>query len=141
MSPEQTTSALTEDQQIEYIATKIMGWKKEEFEKLEHFCCEECGKCTESCEPHSEWRWRAKEGHPAYNGNTVGPWWDPVRKWDDWRMVEEKIMEDEKLWETFELLISAMPSPEESKMKYMQAELSTRCNAVTAAHQSLTPCL
>lgn len=86
--------AKTDTELIELCITELFGGHKEHYERTEHFCCEGCGKCNESCAPRKEWLWRIKDGHPAYNGNSKGPWWNPLSKWEDTMEVIQRLRDD-----------------------------------------------
>lgn len=51
--------------------------------------------------------------------------WNPYKSWDDWRMVEEKIMENDELWADF-----MDEFKKHSLHLYMKANLETRCTAL-----------
>lgn len=59
--------------------------------------------------------------------------WNPLSSWDDWRRVEERVMEDEELWEKF-----ADRFPGDFPIDtYMRADLPTRAKALYLAYRQL----
>lgn len=103
-----TPSQLTNEQKIAYLA-ELMGW--EEKHKGE---------------------WRSKTSHEFQEWTSV---WNPLTNWNHWRQVEEKVMEDEKLFETY----LAKLSPWLFASEVTAADRPTRAVALISAHQSLSP--
>ncbi len=64
--------------------------------------------------------------------------WNPLTSWDNWRQVEEKVMEDEKLihryWDQVMKLNIQTPIP---RLVFIFADLPTRCSALLDALDSL----
>ena len=69
---------MTAEEQIEYIAINILGWTKEEGVNVEL-----------SKQTFSRWQVNDDEYEYAFN---------PLEDWNDWRMVEEKVMEERTLF-------------------------------------------
>lgn len=67
--------------------------------------------------------WRLNDEFIAYYGEGLG--WNPLTDWNHWRMVEEKVMEDERLWQQF--MDSFRPF---ALLEYMKADLPTRVDAL-----------
>ena len=68
------------------------------------------------------------EGLPE--GCGVSTWtedWNPLNNWNHWREVEEKIMEDEKTWNSFLLRFDPRPHQRSIVKPYMKSDLRTRC--------------
>ena len=106
-------SGLTDEQIIEALATKVMGWRIEDLK----FAC-------------------SKDGGGRIFSKTY--YWNPLTNWNHWRQVEEKVMEDEQLWRRFVSSFcyeQAEPSVEE----YMVTDRPTRCRALLAALSSTKP--
>lgn len=57
--------------------------------------------------------------------------WNPLTDWNHWRQVEEKVMEDEDLWNWF------MADFCDEVTTYVQADLPTRVDALLSALDSL----
>lgn len=124
---------MTPTEQIEYLATKVMGWHEGKARR--------CGVC----------RWWWDESEENYMGaryarcDDYDEVWNPLTDWNHWRQVEEKVMEDEKLWRRFILkLVTAtdtqfISNPEIVIKEITKADLPTRVSALIAAHKELTP--
>src|SRR3990167_9622386 len=93
MTRKEQSSALTDEQIVERLATEVMGWKLRN-------------------EPeHKKWY-----KHMVESGRKKDLW-NPLTDWNDWRMVEEKIIEDEKLSEAFYMFLKSTKTPEKMKGK------------------------
>lgn len=105
-SPALSASAMTPTEQIDYLATRIMGYKIQTggFEK------------------------------PPMRA--IFPW-NPLKSWDDWRRVEEKVMEDDDLWNSYEVIMENDDSF--LGVTLCQADLPTRGSALISAHKELHP--
>lgn len=57
--------------------------------------------------------------------------WNPLKDWNHWRQVEEKVMEDESL---FHLWITRIDQPPASSVSwhYAKADLPTRCKSLVS---------
>ena len=99
---------MTSQEQIEYIATKVMKWHLK----------------TYAAGAYGHWLNAKNE---KIHG--VGLW-DPLESWDDWRQVELKIMEDRDLWYEYVSRIG-------SGLNMMQNELPTRVFFLIASHKKL----
>ncbi len=113
MTPKAPSSA---QEQIEYLATKVMGWKMHP--RIGVF------------------------GQPrVYTDRKVfqPEDWNPLTDWNHWRQVEEKVMEDEKLYRyyCFEVSKSTGGAGAFAVDRAIAADLDTRCDALIAAHQEL----
>src|SRR5947208_1519299 len=100
--------------QIEYLATKVMGWTRIQVQ-----------------DPY----WWDKNGHGTHEA------WNPLEEWNHFRQVEEKVMEDgELVWAMLQQLdgmLSNKDSQNRVGSKYMRADLLTRVSALISAHQEL----
>lgn len=97
-----TSPKLTPHAQIEYLATKVMGWQAYSDDIVE-------------------------------NMKVIRPLaWNPLTDWNHFRQVEEKVMEDEQLFNVYRIEL------EKSFGGIIAADLPTRISALIAAHQSLT---
>ncbi len=110
-------SELTAQEQLEYLATEIMEW-----EIIAH------GPGYEDL-------------HPIVKNATgyVTQHWNPLTDWNHWRQVEEKVMEDEDLWEEFAQHLFGNESCRIQLWLHMKADLPTRVSALISAHQELYP--
>lgn len=109
------SSTASAQDKIEYLATKVMGWKKYDRKgyKMWHFPVETGGAIRRS--------------H-----------WNPLENWNHWRQVEEKVMEDCHLWTKFSFIFAEDPEMGNGLMiEYMHADLPTRVSALISAHQEL----
>ena len=61
--------------------------------------------------------------------------WNPLESWDDWRQVEEKMMEDGKLWAAF-LKNKVWGRSAVITPCYMMADLPIRARALYLASHS-----
>lgn len=102
---------MTAQEQIEYVATKMMGWKRHTYSS-----------------GLSEWCDRT--GARFFFTSALG--WNPLEDWNHWRQVEERIMEDGK-----GLLIKKFMATFDGKFDYLGADLEHRVSALIAAHQEL----
>ncbi len=61
----------------------------------------------------------------------------PLKSWDTWRQVEEKIMEDEELTKKWFFHLASIEFPKEIPcMVILKADLPTRCNALISVLKS-----
>ena len=102
--------SMSDAEKVDWIATKIMGWRKNRGSSWRHG------------------RWM-KEGII----------WNPIESWRSWRHVEEKVMSDEDLLWEFVHKIDGMErwGDPETVVLYMQTLLPTRARALYLAYQSL----
>lgn len=115
---------MTTQEQDEYLATKVMGrcWHKYDnqmdgkYDKFYGICC----LCKHGVSK--------KEQHMQET-------WNPRLDWNHWRQVEEKVMEDEQLAESFVYKILRPGIPQ----SLYRADLPTRVSALISAHQQLNP--
>ncbi len=125
-TPPKTTAQmyeeLTDEQVIERLAKDVMGWSPELPRSI-----------------FQKWIETKPEGSVVHSYT-----WNPLRYWDSWRMVEEKVFRYEhgKGWENEELekAFSAyfcVHEPLCGLVDYVHADLPTRCRAVLAAWDSL----
>lgn len=123
MNPPKNTPALTDEELIERLA-KFMGWVKK-------------------VESDTWWCWTNDGKHMVARGvNEVGGSdlrWNPLTDWNHWREVEEKIMEDEKLftecvWTIGRSGMNARPV----SMEVCAADLRTRALALLDAMAALS---
>lgn len=65
--------------------------------------------------------------------NNTFTWrWNPMKSWDQWRVVEEKVMEDEELFMDYTLAIWNAPPDGYCCKKQVAADLPTRCKALVS---------
>ncbi|MDD5026831.1 MAG: hypothetical protein PHH13_05705 [Candidatus Peribacteraceae bacterium] len=69
--------------------------------------------------------------------------WNPLASFDDFRMVEEKMIEDankryDATWSRFLRYFALKTEPIETLANYMKAPLRTRCEAALSAVRSLS---
>ncbi len=118
----ETIGSLTDEQKIAYLAEKVMGWKKET-------------QNADGCLWHF---WTVNDIHMIETGA-----WNPLQSWDDWRQVEEKVMEDRNLFNNYIVTLAEDGMGEDiSKTSgvrsLIESPLPTRVDALIAAHSSLT---
>ena len=108
--------AKTESEQVEWIAVEIMKWAI-------------CG-TSKWYEPNTDYV------------RTAEATWNPLTNWNDWRQVEEKIMEDVELWEEMMEQNHQLPNKRSFDVySYWFATLPRRCSALYLAYTSLHPTL
>ena len=61
--------------------------------------------------------------------------WNPLSDWNHWRQVEEKVMEDEELWEKYWNMLWA-DNGFNNVLAGMKADLPTRCKALISVLNS-----
>ncbi len=77
-----------------------------------------------------------KEGIPFTEDCIKAPVdWNPLKDWNHWRQVENKIMENNNIWADFmgTFDVSYLPEqscPDTTVLKYCLAGLPTRCKAL-----------
>jgi len=117
----------TRNERVEYLATEVMGWRKEYAEK------------SDGVTMRPNWLWVGEEHEES-------PLWNPLTDWNHARMVEEKVMENQQLlsdyiWKITENIDRDPKNPASTEAEIiwcmLQADLPTRCDALIAAHQSL----
>lgn len=136
LSPSATWDAWTVEQRTEWLATVVMGWRKH-IHRFPEF------HIKHPSEEKLLW-WDGSQEYGHEWAATVGDW-NPLSSWDDWRRVEEKVMEDEKLWVEFLVQIWSVPATLDV-MQYadevvamgdlMKADLPTRAKALYLAYES-----
>ncbi len=102
-------SPLSEQEQIEFLATRVMRWTR-----------------TIHCNL-GEWI--------TENDDDFVKDWNPLTDWNHWRKVEERVMEDNEL--KWEMIKRIHHDDRQWLYFYMLADLPTRCQALIAAHQEL----
>lgn len=125
MTPSPTLSA---QEQIEYIATKIMGWRRED----------------------NAWFDATTNDFQGLVESDYREDFRPLTDWNHWRQVEEKLMEDAMLFARFiqqawcnkpknipDTKETIHPKSMRAIGCIMNTDLPTRCQALIAAHQSL----
>ncbi len=121
-SPPMPKSELTAQEQIEYLATKVMRWHKV---KARGRGAGVYIWATQDRDQDKHWDF-AEEIY-----------WNPLTDWNHWRQVEEKVMETAELkWRMIE---NIHPDDRQWLYFYMQADLPTRVSALISAHQDLYP--
>jgi hypothetical protein len=115
------TTPMTPQAQIEYLATKVMGW-------------------TVTRNIYGEYK---MEPHIKAINQYLGVGWNPLKDWNHWRQVEEKVMVDNPLRTAYVkkfLLGTASKNNGLGCAKIMIGlDLPTRVSALIAAHQELNP--
>ena len=122
-------NAKTEAEQVEWIAVEIMGWKKNQ----------ETGYKWRFADDGTDvyWQWENKD---STFGSRKG--WNPLTDWNHWRQVEEKIMEDEELWEEMMEQNHQLPNKRSFDVySYWKATPPERGSALYLAYTSLHPTL
>jgi hypothetical protein len=121
------TNPMTPQAQIEYLITEIL--RKKIFEPTEEGFVTD-GNFTKVVA-------LGKTTYLYWNGKK-DVIWNPLVSWDDWRSVEEKVMEDEKLFTEWVWTIATPgKNARPVSMEVCEADLPTRCKALIAAHQEL----
>jgi len=81
-----------------------------------------------------EYSWWTKDGSPTFlthdNDDYESISFNPLKDWNHWRQVEEKMMEDAELLTEFCLKFSRIGERMSSHPLYMAADLPTRCKAL-----------
>jgi len=122
---------MTDTEIIERLA-EFMGWKAEECEQhmlkqglYEHLgskLCWSTGKMIKTSGTRPDWKEQVD-----YN-------WNPLKDWNHWRQVEEKLMEDwrlmRKFFESYQDGYAQFRN--DSIEKYLQADLPTHCKALVS---------
>lgn len=75
-TPSATWDAMTDQQKIEWLAVKVMGWRRIQTDRGFDWCDERHIKAD-------------------------GKYWNPLTDWNHWRQVEEKVMEDDRLMKRY----------------------------------------
>ena len=127
MSKQHNISA---QEQIEYLATQIMGW----YEEHSHVV-------------RDVWNWEKAGGIVCCSRDQRAGMahylserpWNPLTDWNHWRQVEEKVMEDEVLLEIFVSKVHKQCCGLDQRMflAYIKADLPTRVSALIAAHKEI----
>ena len=122
-SPLAIWNAKTETEQIDWIAEEIMKWKRNG-----HLW-------------HQELPWEAAFlAHPSHTEDEEG--WNPIRDWNYFMAVEEKIMGDLELSHEYILVLMKGERQIIGNVRiYMKTTLSERCTALYLAYTSLHPTL
>lgn len=118
---------MTTQEQIEYLATKVMGWQE-----ISDRHCRFCKWWAN----HEKGTVIAKRGCSEDHLEEF----DPLDNWNHWRQVEEKVMEDAELFDKFQSHKHWTTSKGVSWMQwYMAASLPVRVDCLISAHQELFP--
>lgn len=133
MSTTPSISALTDDQIIERLATDVIGWTLVEEEEYQR-------------------RLKEYEDDPWLKNNEyrraiLPQIFNPLTDWNHWRQVEEKIMEDRKILESYieevvgvlltRHIVEFQKGNFSSAALMLLADLPTRCKALLAALDSI----
>lgn len=123
-------TSITPQAQIEYLATKVMGWELRNYEQ-DRPAVDAADR--EDAFNNDGWGWEGRESdEEAYQ-------WNPLKSWDNWREVEERVMEDGKLWMGYLLQFAPVESnPHIVINSALRADLPTRVSALIAAHSLLS---
>lgn len=134
--PSETWDKMTDEERIAFLAMEVMGWEKRKNQNS---------------------FWFTKDIENDIDAMQLASWdeekqphlfWNPLTSWDDFRQVEEKVMEDLNLWLEFMhvLFEELSPEPPEAVVdcdqthaiaSCMLADLPTRAKSLYLAHQSL----
>ena len=114
---------MTEDEQTEWLATKMMGWKEIPWFKPQPMA----GRCwvekKETCESAIEIK--GKVWHiGGYNG------WNPLSNWNEWRKVEEEIVKNETLWFEYTKELAHLTGNMDFAEDIMKADIPERALAL-----------
>lgn len=134
MNPPTTTSALTDEQIVERLANEVMAWHKDVRDSGRSMWVNA-----------DNYGMGYTESYFNQASCSMDFAWNPLTNWNHWRDVELKVMEDEKLWAEFSLVIDSYSTGYMKRSdgsltfnnKYMEADLRTRCLALLAALDSL----
>lgn len=108
---------MTKKEQIEYLATKVMGWRHEKVDAW----IDPSGK-------HGE-------NFNGYRSVIMNYGFKPLTDWNHFRWLEEKVLEDDEL---VRKIFKAIPVQEYGMAgNYFRADLPTRVSAFISAHQEL----
>lgn len=121
-----TSPTLSDEQIIERIAVEVMGWHKVEARGNGNM-----GKIWATHDRDQNKHWDYAEDIR----------WDPTSDWNDFRAVEEKVMEDDFLFRAICTNVVLEKGIKHSGFgatdMYVIADLPTRCRALLAALDSL----
>lgn len=114
-----TKEPMTPQAQIEYLATKVMGWHK----------CSTMG-------AFEQWEDDLNYDHGVTKGHGR---WNPLTDWNHWRQVEEKVKGERTLWRSFcrHLFGDFEHSAYGAAFLLADSDLPTRVSSLIAAHQEL----
>jgi hypothetical protein len=122
------TDSMTPQAQIEYLATKVMGW--------EH-------KPLPDSLSDTEWWWERGKPTEYVLKRPKKMAWNPLADWNHWRQVEERMLNDDSANLIFAFLDILREAGEytdaEPEWVYMDADLPARVSALIAVHQELYP--
>lgn len=104
-------SPLEDSEIIERLAVKVMGWKR-----------------VDALDPRDEWCWVFREVNTCRDIFKAYKDWNPLKDWNHWREVEERLMEDGK-----GLLIKEYLRHFDGKGDYMGSDLRTKCSYLLAS--------
>jgi len=68
----------------------------------------------------------------GWEDGTQGAYWNPMEDWNDFRMVEERMMEDEELWEEYWRILNHEDISDLTNGYGAKADLPTRCKALVS---------
>jgi len=123
MNDSTATLAIWNAKQVEWIAVKIMNWHNVQARGHD--------------ESSRIWAAAVYRDQNHYWDFVAEIEWNPIRDWNDFRSVELKIMEDEKMIACYHgNLKSLFPRTDYAHMK---ATLPERCTALFLAFNSLNP--
>ena len=125
--PKVEPSTLSAQDQIEYLATKVMGWTVKEQEHIYH------NRCYPKLPKQYVKLYLDGSGHCVQQDDT----WFPLTDWNHWRQVEEKVMETKLLWSQFLCAIRETDPKLNLCGEYMKTDLPTRVSCLISAHQEL----
>ena len=108
---------MSDTEKVEWLATEVMGWKRMPYQEVpQEWVCD--GKTMAICRD-----------------------WNPLTDWNHWRQVEEKVMEDEDLFDEyrgqlFDLARAESPHLLTGAESMIRSDLPTRGRALYSAFQS-----
>ena len=123
---------MTSEQKIEWLAVRVMGWKRYEPNRDTRGVSEPCFTIL---------KFGGKEILTADYDGQIGVHWNPLTDWNAWRQAEEKVMEDEHLHKEFVGEVCRQTNDDDYDYSicdlYMKANPPTRCRSLYLAYQSM----
>ncbi len=118
LTPSAQWDAMTNEERVEWLATRVMGWKYEP-------------------SPY-DFFWKDDVGRKAL-GLSHEHSWNPLQSWDAWRQVEEKVMNfgDEGILKNTWLGHFATAGAYTSMWALLEADLPTRAKSLFLATQAM----
>ena len=135
--------AMTHEQKVEWLATKVMGWRRGKPDEHGYLFEDE----DAWYEPDEDEPSYSADGCDRTDGMTA---WRPMTDWNHWRQVEEKVMEDDDVFAHHMAKVIVLQWQKENgntisissrrggvtfrrTLSLMRADLPTRCKALYLA--------